>query len=199
MKLKHLYSLLLLSTVTLSSMGQEYHLGLRAGYSQANLEADDESAFTLKARQAFTFAFTHNLRFRQSPIGFSIETGYVLKGARISDPGNDYRLQYMNFPVLLDIYPSENLRLSVGPEISFLADARNRTTDSTSVNLNSVFDKRWELSGTIGLSYALDFFVDIGARYTHGFSKYENLDAILNRREQYNSYFQIYFGIKLAN
>ncbi len=199
MKLKYLFTAVCLIISLSFVSGQNYHLGLRFGYSQSTLEADTDPLISLNDRQAFTFAFTHNVTFDRSPLGFSIETGYVLKGVRINDAGNDYRLHYLNFPLLLDIYPTDGLRLSVGPEISFLADARSRTTDSTSVTLKNTFDKRWELSGTIGASYALDFYIDIGARYSRGFTKYPNLDAVLNRREQYNSYFQVYLVIKLAN
>ena len=199
MKLKHLFTSILLVLACQYSLGQDYYFGLRAGYSQSQLEGDGAPALALQDRQGFTFAFVHNVRFNRSKFGFTIETGYVLKGARINSATNDYRFHYLNAPVLLDFYPTEKLKLSVGPEVAFLADARNRTSDSTSVGINDVFNERWEVSGTASVSYALDFFADIGVRYSRGFTKTQNLDAILNRRNQYNSYFQVFIMLKLAN
>ena len=178
---------------------QEYHLGLQFGFVQSSLESGGTSAFELKKRQAFGIALTHNVRFDQSPLGFSIGSGYLLKGTRIEDPGLDYRFHYMNFPVLLDFFAGEKLKLSIGPEFAFLADARNRLTSETSESLNQIYNNRWEISGTVSLSYALDFFADIGAKYNQGFSKVSALDPTLNITEVQNSYLKIFLAFKIAN
>lgn len=182
-----------------TTMAQSYHLGLRMGYNQSSLKSGDESAISIKDRQSFSIGLVHSIRSYQSEFGISIETGYVLKGIRIEDESLDYRLHYINAPILFDYFPTEKLKLSIGPEIGFLADARNRLTDSTSVGIDDVYDKRWDISGTLSVSYALDFFMDIGARYNRSFTKFGNLDAVLNRRDQYSEYFQIFLAFKIAN
>lgn len=178
---------------------QNYYLGLRTGYSQSTLSSDESSAIPIKDRQSFSIGLVHTIRPYQSKFGFSIETGYVLKGVRIENETLDYRLHYINAPILFDYYPTEKLRLSVGPELGFLADARNRLTDSTSVGIDDVYDKRWDISGTLSVSYALDFYMDFGVRYNRSFTKFGNLDAVLNRRDQYSEYFQIFLSFKIAN
>lgn len=178
---------------------QNYHLGLRTGYSQSTLSSDESSAIPIKDRQSFGIGLVHTFKPHQSKFGFSIETGYVLKGVRIENESLDYRLHYINAPILIDYYPTEKLRLSVGPELGFLADARNRLTDSTSVGIDDVYDERWDVSGTLSVSYALDFFVDFGVRYNRSFTKFGNLDAVLNRRDQHSEYFQVFLSFKIAN
>jgi len=186
-------------SVHFSSHAQNYSFGLRVGYSQSDLKSDDVSAFDLKDRQAFSIGLVHSFRQYQSNLGFTIETGYLLKGVRIESESLDYRLHYINAPILLDYYPTKKLKLSIGPEIGFLADARNRLTDSTSITIDNVYDQRWDVSGTLGISYALDFFVEVGARYNRSFTKFSNLDAQLNRRDQYAEYFQFFLSFKIAN
>lgn len=182
-----------------TSNAQNYHLGLRLGYSQSSLSADAASAISLKDRQSFGIGLVHTIRPYQSKFGVSIETGYVLKGTRIENESLDYRLHYINAPILFDFYATEKLKLSLGPELGFLADARNRLTDSTSVTLEDIYEERWDISGTFSLSYALDFFLDVGARYNRSFSKFRTPDNNLNRIDQYSEYFQIFLAFKIAN
>jgi hypothetical protein len=185
--------------IHLAANAQDYHLGLRLGYNQSDLLSDDESAISLKDRQSFSFGFIHSFRPYQSDFGISVETGYVLKGVRIESESLDYRLHYINAPILFDYYPTEKLKLSAGPEIAYLADARNRLTDSTSVSIDDVYDKQWDISGTVSVSYAIDFFMDIGARYNRSFTRFDQMDAVLNRNDQYSSYFQVFLAFKIAN
>lgn len=199
MKLRISITALCILLFHFTSNAQNYHLGLRTGYSQSSLQSDDQSAISIKDRQSFSIGLVHSIRPYQSKFGMSIETGYVLKGIRIENESLDYRLHYINMPILFDYFPTEKLKLSIGPEIGFLADARNRLTDSTSVSIDDIYEERWDISGTLSVSYALDFFVEIGARYNRSFTKFGNLDAVLNRRDQYSEYFQVFLAFKIAN
>lgn len=199
MKLRLSITALFVLFFNFTSNAQNYHLGLRLGYTQSSLNASSPSAISLKDRQSFGIGLVHTIRPYQSKFGVSIETGYVLKGTRIDNESLDYRLHYINAPILLDFYPTEKLKLSIGPELGFLADARNRLTDSTSVTLEDIYEERWDVSGTLSVSYALDFFLDIGARYNRSFSKFGTPDNNLNRIDQHSEYFQIFLAFKIAN
>ncbi|MCE7990892.1 MAG: PorT family protein [Roseivirga sp.] len=199
MKLRISIAALFVLFFQFTTNAQNYHLDLRMGYSQSTLSSDQSSAIPIKDRQSFGIGLVHTIKPYQSKFGFSIETGYVLKGIRIENESLDYRLHYINAPILFDYYPTEKLKLSIGPELGFLADARNRLTDSTSVGIDDVYDKRWDISGTLSVSYALDFFMDFGVRYNRSFTKFGNLDAVLNRRDQHSEYFQVFLAFKIAN
>lgn len=178
---------------------QSYHLGLRTGYIQSQINSENEANPELSSRHAFHISLVHTYKPQSSKIGFSVETAYMLKGVRIDDPDLDYRLHYASMPVLLDLYPTERLRLSIGPEIGYLLDARNRLTDSTSATLEDVFTNRWELSGTIGATYSLNFFTDVGVRYSLGLTDIADMDAVLDRRKLKTSSLQFFFYFKIAN
>ena len=199
MKTRLLFTIICISFAFYNIQAQTYSLGLRTGYNQSTLKSDDESALGLRDRQSFSIGLVHSIRPHQSDFGVTIETGYLLKGVRIDSELLDYRFHYINAPILLDYYPTKRLKISAGPEIAYLADARNRLNDSTSVTLKDTYDQRWDVSGTVGVSYQLDFFVEVGARYNTSFTKFSNVDAVLNRRDQYSQYFQLFFSFKIAN
>lgn len=188
-----------LTFVVQSVYAQNYHFGLRIGFSSASLDTENDGGPDISNRDAFQIGLVHAYVPSQGPIGFSIETGYLLKGARVADTELDYRMQFLSIPVLLDIYPTKKFKISVGPSFNYLLDARNHINDSTSVTLSNIYSSRWEVSGVISASYALDFFADIGIRYTQGFNTLANRDGILGRRRIRTSTFQVFFYLKVAN
>ena len=102
-------------------------------------------------------------------------------------------------PLLIDYYLTEKLKLSIGPEISSLGSPKNILNDSTKVNIRDTFNKKWELSGSVGMSYSFDYFVDIGLKYNRAFTKVADYDPLIDRRNLYNNYLQFYFLLKIAN
>jgi len=188
-----------LTFVVQSVYSQNYHLGLRTGFSTASLDTENDGGPEISNRDAFQIGLVHTYVPRNGPIGFSIETGYLLKGARVADTELDYRMHFLSMPTLLDIYPTKKFKISVGPSFNYLLDARNHINDSTSVTLSNIYSSRWEVSGVISASYALDYFADIGIRYTQGFNTLANRDAVLSRRRIRTSTFQIFLYFKIAN
>lgn len=192
-----LLSLLFFSVCSLQA--QDYHFGLRLGYIQSSIDGETGNTPELNSRHAFQIGLVHTIKARDARLGLSIETGYALKGARINDPTLNYRLHYLSMPVLLDIYPVKGLKLSVGPEFNFLLDARNQVNANTSFTLEEISENRWDIDGTISASYALDFFVDFGVRYTMPFSDIASSDPNINRTDLSISSFQVFFYFKVAN
>ena len=44
---------------------------------------------------------------KRIPLAFSLQPGFISKGAKTNRDTIDYRLSYLNLPVLLDVYPNE--------------------------------------------------------------------------------------------
>lgn len=193
-----LFTLGLFLFCTYSLQSQDYHLGLRLGYSEAALRATDEGGPGISNRQAFQIGFVHAYHKPDKNWGFSVEFGYLLKGARVDNAAIDYRWHFLSMPVLIDIYPTEKLRIGIGPEFNYLHKGRNNVNDTTSFSLHGTYD-RLEIAGVVSASYALDFFVDVGVRYSHGLNTLANSDAILNRTNIRTSSFQVFFYFKIAN
>jgi len=131
---------------------QEFYLGLKTGYGQSNLDYEGNASAKIRAKQIMNVALTYNYRFSEK-IGVNIETGYSDRGVKIDNSTLDYRLNYLDIPVLLDYYPVPKVRLNAGPEISYLINARNNSDDGTKTNISGNFDKRWAVNGAIGANY----------------------------------------------
>lgn len=199
MKVKLISVFCIFCLTSLYVNAQEGYLGLKTAYNISRLNSDNESVPGIDDRHTIGIGLVYAYQFRNATFGVSWEPGYLLKGARIDNDTLDYRLNYITSPVLLDIYPVKRVKISVGPEIAYLASARSRTNDTTKVSILNTFNNRWELSGTVGISYSPDFFIDFGVRYNRAFTDAADMDAVLNRRKLYNEYFQFYMLLKIAN
>lgn len=199
-----LRSKLILTSIILfigsSCWSQEFYLGLRGGYNKSSLNSEPlNNPIELKDRHGWNIALTYTLESDKLPIGLTIETGYVLKGGRVNVDSMDYKFHYFNLPILLDIYPIEKLKISVGPELSYLAKATNIKNGSTKESILDTYNKRWELSGSASVSYSISFFADLGVKYNRSFTHVSNVDPILDRKNLYNKYLQIFLLLKIAN
>ena len=190
---------LLTITFHFSTQAQGYHLGLRLGYLNSELLSDDVGTPGLINRQNFSIGLVHTHKPYLGKWGFSVETAYQLKGPRVADEDINYRMHYLSAPVMVDFYPTSKLRLSVGPELNYLLDGRNEINSDSSITLKNVIDSRLLVSGAASVSYALDYYIDIGVRYSRDFTVLSDLDAILNRRKTRHQTFQVFLYFKIAN
>lgn len=175
-------------------------LGIKGGYSISSLNSSDKSSgnFALKPRKTASIGFVITVPIKRT-YSISVEPGYILKGTRISNESLDYKFHYIGGPILFDYYPTERIKVSFGPEVVHLLNAKNHINDSTSVGINNTYNRNWELSATLGLSYTLNFFTDLGIRFNTAFTKATEYDAVLDRRRLYNRYFQVFLMFKIAN
>jgi len=198
----------LLAFLVFDVTAQQSYMGFKGGFNLSKFDSEGISDIEVDDRKAYNFAFVYSFISRTNPpLGLTIEPGYTLKGTRFKTgmilndtlraiSGN--KLHYISLPVLFDFYPIKNLKISVGPEVAFLAKTKLMIADTTQ-SISSTYNKRWELSGTVGISYSIDFFVDLGLRYNTAFTKVAEMDAILNRQKLFNQYLQVYLMFKIAN
>lgn len=178
---------------------QEHYFAMKGGYNYSSLQvADGTSQYDLTARHAMNIAMVYATKFENLPFGLSIEPGYTLKGSRIAHDTLNYKFHYLSIPVLFDFYPLEKIKISAGPELSYLMAARN-LNDTITTSLMDTYSRRWELSGTVGVSISPTFFLDIGMRYNMAFTYAAREDELLQARNLYNNYLQIYILLKIAN
>ena len=180
------------------TFSQEVYLGLKGGYSISNISSDGGNDISLKRLHGPQFGFVVSGKRTNFPVGLSIEPGYILKGTKTNLDSVNYRFHFINSPILIDYYPIEKLKFSIGPEVSYLAKAKNILNDSTSTKLID-YDKKWEFSGALGVSYSVSFFMDLGFRFNTAFTQSSDFDAVLNRRKIRNRYMQFFVLLKIAN
>jgi opacity protein-like surface antigen len=115
-------------------------------------------------------------------IGLQPEVLFSMQGGKqkFDDQSADVILDYINVPILLDIKPSANFSILVGPQIG-LNIYKSRTTDGKTLSNNDFEEKLKEEFGTdfmyftpyditvvAGLQYTFINHLTIGARYNIG-------------------------------
>jgi hypothetical protein len=207
---------LLISIPYLMINGQKIKYGLTIGFDVANshvtnrLKGDDSRVFY----PMLAYNINGFIGYKsQSFWGLSIEPGFIQKGgfrknvisysSGVMYQGDiSYRLNYIQFPILANLFINNKLYFSIGPELSYMLSAKAKF-DSFSTDITSSYDNKFELSGTIGVNYSIWKNIDIGIRYNHGLtyvSKIQWTDLYWNyigESKVYNQYFQFIMGIKI--
>lgn len=182
----------------LSVTAQESYFGIKTGYVIPKMLGKYDSTIEMTSFHSSTFGLVISSELGNSPIGLTFEPGYVLKGGDANTDSATYRLHYMNMPVLIDYHPLNFLKLNAGLEPAFLVKATNKKPENK-VDLMDNFDKRFELSATIGVSLSISYFLDINLRYSKGLNQAQEYDSTLKMSDISNDYTQISLTWKIAN
>ncbi len=118
--------------------------------------------------------------------GFSVEPGFIQKGEKAIYPEENtlstyqYTYNYVQIPVLCDLYLTDKLFLSAGPELSYRIK-------------NTGIDPVSEYSLLIGLNTNILKNIDLGFRYNYGltyFKKYLSMSETGEYKGDYEEYFR---------
>ena len=206
-------SVLVLACVSaVPALAGDFKIGVSAGFDMTN--TDQTYVGTIGNAQIGYYpipSYNINAYLGYKPegrLGFSIEPGLIRKGAARRDDVNyggqdsQYKLNYIQAPVLADIYLTKRLFISVGPEFGLLAKALVYT-DGGSYDVDLLYDNRLEISGILGINYSLFKFLDLGFKYNHGIIHTTSItytgdsgDEIGETRD-YNQYWQFMVRFKI--
>ena len=134
------------------------------------------------------------LEYQLSDI-FSISGGalYSQQGCEWSEDGSTRtnKLDYINIPVLANVYVVKNLAVKVGLQPAFNVNSKQKASKGDSSVQGSIEGiKTFDCSIPVGLSYEYKNFV-IDGRYNFGLTK------VSKHADSKNSVFQITLGYKL--
>ena len=111
--------------------------------------------------------------------GLQPELMYSLQQVGTAD--KSFKLNIIQVPVMVKIYPTTQLSFEVGPEFSYIISSSPKsmtiadgevTNDISTGNIKGL-----NVGIGAGVAYDLDFGLTIGARYSYGFNKMaKNLD-----------------------
>jgi hypothetical protein len=163
MKKSIVFILLLAGT---ASFAQHFELGVKAGANISNFTgASNSDQFKAKTMVGFhgggfVSLFVGNIFAIQPEVLFSTQ------GAKIEQTGGntDYRLDYINIPVMLKVRAPGGFFVEAGPQIGF-------KVYETHYGTSGDFAKSTDFSIAGGLGYHSSIGLGIGARYTAGISK----------------------------
>lgn len=107
----------------------------------------------------------------------------------IKSGGGDVKLNYINVPVMLKVYPLARLSVEVGPEFSYLifSSPKSMAVDGATVKVGDC--KGFNFGAGVGAAYEFNFGLMVGARYSMGFT-----DLGKNLKWKNNSNIQITAG-----
>lgn len=187
MKNPILIFLLIIFTVSTVKAQEYVYFGGKGGINLSNINSDNFADNNI--RTGF-----HLGLLAEIPLGtrFSIqpEVLYATQGTEadeimigVSPRTTEYKLDYIQVPVLAKVYLTESLSIEVGPSFNFLA---NEEIGGNETDFGSSF----EFGGALGASYKFRGGFFGSARYIYGFT-----DALDTFDSEYNnSGFQLGVG-----
>jgi len=192
----------LLVISNLTAFSQNFKFGLVAGFDIANAHltnkpdgfGDNQVYYPMIA-----YNFNGYIGYKKTESwGLSIEPGFIQKGGRqkSSDDYIRFNLNYIQLPVLFDYYIADKFYVSIGPELSYMMNAKVKSKDNSN-DITDLYDRRFELSGLVGINYRIIDKLDIGLRYNHGLTYTSKITwtnefgESVGELKDYNQYFQL--------
>ena len=184
-------ALMIVSTLSLKAQDTKATAGIKGGYNISSVSFDGNS-------ETEKLHGYHIGIYGESYIGkyFAIqpEILYSKQGYKIIDNSGTYtqKLDYLNIPVMLKLYPVKSFFLEAGPQIGF-SISHKETFDSGFILYDT--SKEFEPSNfdwgiNLGTGFKSDAGVSLGVRYHIGQSDIYNEDKPKNR------VWQIYLGFE---
>lgn len=147
----------------------------------ANVDGSDPR-FGVAAGAEFMYQATDML-------GISFGALYSMQGCK-GKAGDTYKLDYINIPVLANVYVAKGLAVKLGLQPGFCVSNRIKYDKGGSPETDGWKENTIDLSMPIGLSYEFSNFV-VEGRYNWGLTK------VWKDGDAKNSVFQITIGYKL--
>ena len=197
--MKKIFLLSIALLFALTSYGQDLDLGLKAGLNLANVSSDEEGYESDMKAGIHVGAFA-NLRVSDG-FGIQPELIYSMQGASFEQMGQegDMNLDYLNIPVMANIYLTDGLSFNVGPQFGFLLNGEASIGDldvDISDEMNSI-----SLAVGAGLTYELPMGLVINGRYNLGLTdvteNYDDPDFGAIEDKSTNQVIQVSVGYKL--
>ena len=223
-KLKILIITALLLNLGLNLQAQKINYGLLAGYVCANAHVIKTTSYATRLFYPMhSFNVNGFIEYRfPGTWGIAAEPGFIRKGGVVDGENHflgsfDLQLNYVQLPILANLYCTDRFYISFGPEFAYLSNK--------DVNLPSLPDwltpsqkeaykmftpfeeNAFEISGMIGVNYSIIKKIDIGLRYSHSLTPFSVTNWINHRypdgygnmgnSNEYNQYLQFIVRYKI--
>lgn len=176
-----------------------------AGFDVANAHITEKTVYLEDNTRIYypMVSFNANAYLGYKPgnrLGISLEPGFIQKGGIYKSPFNEnaedvrVQLNYTQIPALFDIYISNRLFFTLGPEFAGMVSAKAKSK-SGSNSIYKLYDRHSEISGMAGFNYSILEFLDIGLRYSHALTPSRSMHFTddfgidIGESKEYNQYF----------
>lgn len=170
--MKKIILTLFIAAVTTVSVNAQASFGVKGGVNFASIMGDTPSG--LKFRTAYNFGLVAEIETSSStsiqPEIMYSSQGFHYDGGRINGETiaeDNYKLDYLNIPIVFKYYINEGFSFETGPQVGFLLSAKTADDTVNSDHLrdnltNATFD--W----VVGFGYKFDNGFNLNARYVGG-------------------------------
>lgn len=151
------------------AQAQKSNAGIKGGYNLAAVSFDGETE--TGQRHAFHIGF-YGESFMSESAALQIELLYSQQGYELKDSGGTFtqKLDYINLPLLLKLYPDESFFLEVGPQVG-LAISHKEEFDSNFglFDTSQEFEpQNFDWGMNFGAGFKTNSGVSLGVRYHLG-------------------------------
>ena len=151
----------LVSSMAASAQHVEY--GVKGGLNVADFSNSDGVNF--KSRTSFHLGGLAHIHVTRH---FAVQPELVFSGQGAKYSGIEYKMNYLNIPVLLQYMAGGGFRLETGPQLGILASAKGKS-GGTTVDIKDQF-KTVDFAWSFGAGYLTDVGFGVDARYNLGIS-----------------------------
>jgi len=194
MKKKLLVFFTAASLVSLTSFGQGFHLGIKAG---ANGLKVDGKSFKEEFQYGYNVGAFAEINFSPK-VGIQPEVMWNQTNFRTADQFNDLypegtndvkgKLNYLSIPLILNYRPVKFLSLQAGPQFGILLNSDQSLFEN---GVQAFKSGDFSMLGGAQLNLGP---IKVGARYVVGLT---NINDIDNKDKWKNQGFQVYLGLRI--
>lgn len=157
--------------------------GVKVGVNMSSMSNDMTFDPGFSMGTGFRVGALMNLHWGQRTISSRQGTGLwglqpevVFSNQVVKSDGGNIKLNYIQVPVMLKIYPTSALSLEIGPEFSYLISTSPESINVGDANVKIGDCKGFNCGAGVGASYEFEMGLVVGARYSMGFTELgENL------------------------
>lgn len=198
---------------------QRFYFGVQAGGGLSMAATDYSKKFTefetaylklSKDYQVLSYGFNVYAGYVVNENwGIAFEPGFIRKGSakKVSinnriEKENTY-LEYVHIPVLGEVFLSDEITLTVGPELSYLLNAK-KVTGGKSVNVSEEYDnKKIDIGLQAGIYYTFNKRFDLGLKTGVSITRLDKFtmlnpaNEVIAEYNKRNMYASVFFRVKL--
>ncbi len=198
--------------VGLKVQAQDFSYGIQTGLVVANARVANKIDIYQDYRifyPLYALSFNGFVEYKISkPLGLEAGIGFIRNGGVVAFGINHYtsiidmKLDYIQLPLIANLYLTKNFSLSMGLGFSYLV-TKEENLPKAGTGFVQFKDNAFEMSGLIGLNYSISRKFAAGIRYNHGLTKISVLEStdgygpVIGKSNVYNQYFQLLLRFKL--
>ena len=194
----------------MQSSAQAIHLGVKGGLNFSYVSGYEEFAGD-DLRIGHHLGIYGDIIFSER-ISLQVDVLYSTQGATYDDDeefdggeiiyytDDEIKMDYINVPVMLKIYPVKGLSLQAGPQVGFLLDAVNTYKENGVPQEDDLEDyvNNTDFGVAFGIGYKMNFGLNIDFRYIHGIANILSEDSGFDE-ELNNQLVQISLGYSILH